>query len=66
MNCYKLVNWSTQEVVLIFAISWEIDPKTYSHIFYQNIDSKIVECVYNTRYWDIRNIDYDTTTSGAK
>jgi len=45
---------------------WEIDPKVYQHLFYLEKEGKVIQCSFSTRNWDIRNIEYDTTTSGAK
>ena len=64
MNSYRLVNWSTGDVLEILALHWEIE--NYQHTFYLDVEGKIIQQSFTTRYWDIRNIEYDTTTSRAK
>ena len=56
MNRYYLRNWSTDKVVVIDAINWEIE--NYQHTFYQNLEGKIITQSYTTRYFVIENVEY--------
>lgn len=58
-NCFRftLRNCWDGTTVLIEALYWEVDQKTYQHTFQVDKIGYIVELSYNTKNWDLINVD---------
>jgi len=58
-NCFRftLRNCWDGTTTEIEAISWEVDNKTYQHSFQVDKNGYIVELSYNTKNWDLINVD---------